>query len=175
MAVAYLAGGGCLGRLPSVGCRTREKECAVNALFWLLAVAINACLLLIVTRKIEAGRVVKWGIIGFVAAPVAAVLIILVLHAVGASPSAQFRAYFFATFFTVAIILLINVMNAVCRGAVDGLASFHQTNNAANLHRFPIVILIDHREQLKLLLSTVWCLGSAIMLYGAWFDMAVVK
>lgn len=147
----------------------------MNVLLWLLAAALNAYLLLGLAPRTDAGRFVKWAVVALVMAVVGAVLVALILHAVGASPSRQAVADILAAFFTVAVILFVNIVNVACRGMVDAIVSFHQNNNAANLDRFPIATLIHRQDQLKLLLGVVWSLGSALMLYGVWFDMAVVK
>lgn len=147
----------------------------MNALCWLLCVAVNAVLLVALPRRLGGARIIKAGVIAIVAAPVVFVAAALALRGLGVHPSAQFAARFFAAFFTVIVMAMTNIANVAFRGMVDAIVGFHQRNNSANLDRFPISALIRHQDRLKTLASIVWRLGSGLMLYGVWFDTAVVK
>ena len=146
----------------------------LNATCWAAAVAANACLLLFLALRRDGIYIVKRAVFVLISTPVIVLLIALILRSVGARPSPQFTVYIFAAFFTIVIMAMINIANVVFRGMVDAVIAFHEQHNASNLDRFPISALVRHRDHLKTFASIVWCLGSALMLYGVWFDMAVV-
>ncbi|OKS87631.1 hypothetical protein RG47T_3092 [Mucilaginibacter polytrichastri] len=68
---------------------------------------------------------------------------------------------------------MINLFNQLFQAGLDGMASFHQKNNAENLGRQPIKFFVTRRPLIRQIVAIIWFLGSALMLYGAWFDMKV--
>jgi len=68
---------------------------------------------------------------------------------------------------------MINLFNQLFHFMVDTVVGFHQKNNVANLNRQPIKFFVSNQTKLKQIATIIWFLGSALMLYGAWFDMHV--
>ena len=139
---------------------------------WLLSVVLNVFLLVTAPQR-GAAFVVKRAIIAMVAALATVVILTVTLYWTGAHPSQAFGNGLFQLTFAILVIAMVNIANVVFQGMVDSIIAFHQRYNAANLHRFPISFLIAHAQHLKIFGTTFWCLGSPLMLYGAWFDMKV--
>lgn len=97
----------------------------------------------------------------------------LVLRELGLRPSAQFITILFQLLFTVLVIALLNIANLAFRGIVDAQGAFHRRYNAPRLHRFPVSFVIGKAADLKSFSAWFWGIGSALMLYGVWFDMKI--
>ena len=144
---------------------------AVAWLCWAVAFVTNGALLLRVAPRLTAARVIRTAIAAIIGAIALLVAVILGIAAVGAHPPPATGSLLFSALFTVIVLGMTNSGSALFRGAADTITAFHVQHNAANLHRFPISVLIEHRRWLDRFATVVWSLGSGLMLYGVWFDM----
>jgi hypothetical protein len=140
---------------------------------WIIAASLNGWLLLGLAPRLAASTLLKRAGAAFAIAPLILVAIMLCVAATGRAPSDGFGNWLFQSFFTVEILALLSIFNAIFHGMVDVIITFHQRANAANLHRFPISFLIRQERGLKLFGTLAWCAGGALMLYGVWFDMHI--
>ena len=138
-----------------------------------MAFAANCILLLHYTSRLAAVAVIRRASAAIAGAIVLVVAAMLGLWAVGAHPTPQFGNLLFSTFFTAVVLAMANMGAAMFRLAADFVTAFHVKYNAANLHRFPISVLTEHRRALDRFAALVWCVGSGPMFYGVWFDMRV--
>ena len=139
---------------------------------WVLALAANFYLLFFWASSQGIAAIVKRAIAAVVLGIVATLAIALIGHAIGAAPSHAFGNAVFQCLFTIVVLAMTNFANAAFRGMVETMTSFHETHNAANMDRFPIRI-IGQRTGLQRFSAIIWWLGSALMLYGVWFDMHI--
>ncbi|WP_380786190.1 hypothetical protein [Sphingomonas sp. R86521] len=139
---------------------------------WLVSVAVCIALL-IRTSRYGIGLIVRRATGAVVGAMVLLVAIALVLRALSIQPTHGVSTALFQMLFTIVVTAMLTAINRIFHGMVDAQIAFHTRYNAANLRRFPISVLIGHARQLKLFGTTMWCFGSALMLYGVWFDMTV--
>lgn len=144
----------------------------MHVIAWLIFVAVCIALLIVAPRY-GAGFVIKRAVGAIIGGIVLVVLTALALRGLKVQPSHGFSTALFQLLFTVVITAMLNIINLVFHGMVDAQIAFHTRCNAANLHRFPISFLIGHARQLKLFGTAMWCFGSALMLYGVWFDTQV--
>jgi hypothetical protein len=139
---------------------------------WLISVAVCTALLVVAPRY-GTGFVIKCAVSAIVGGMILVVLIALALRELKVQPSQGFTTILFQLLFTVVITAMLNIMNLVFHAMVNAQTAFHKRYNAANLHRFPISFVIEHVRPLKMFGTIMWCFGSALMLYGVWFDMKV--
>jgi hypothetical protein len=146
---------------------------ALSGALWLFSVAANGWLLF--GRPSKMSNKLLFRLVGAVsiATPVCAVAFMLVLAAIGAHPSIEFRDGFFSVVFTVALLTMLTSINRTFHGMVDTVIAFHERVNRANLHRFPIAFLIQHRAGLKRFGTVAWFGGGALMLFGVWLHKHV--
>ncbi|MBM7406469.1 MULTISPECIES: hypothetical protein [Sphingomonas] len=85
--------------------------------------------------------------------------------------SHAFTTILFQVLLTINVVAMLNIMNVAVHKMVDVQGAFHRRFNAANLHRFPVSVVISGAPQLKKVGTAFWSLGAALMLYGLWFDM----
>lgn len=144
----------------------------MHVIAWLISAAVCTALLIVAPRY-GTGVVIKCAAGAIIGGMMLVVLIALVLRGLKMQPSHGFTTALFQLLFTVVITSMLNIMNLVLHGMVNAQIAFHERYNAANLHRFPISFVVGHARQLKTFGTTMWCFGSALMLYGVWFDMKV--
>ncbi|WP_034161430.1 hypothetical protein [Sphingomonas sp. ERG5] len=144
----------------------------MQAIAWLISVAVCVALL-IVAPRFGTGLVIKCSVGAIIGGTVLVVMIALALRGLKVQPSHAFTTALFQLLFTAVVAAMLNIMNFVFHGMVNAQIAFHKRYNAANLHRFPISFLIGYERQLKMFGTMMWCFGSALMLYGVWFDMKV--
>jgi hypothetical protein len=146
---------------------------SVSLALWLFSVAANGWLLFGPTARMSNKLLFRRIGIVSVATPVCAVAFMLTLAAIEAHPSPNFGNRFFSVVFTVVVLKMLTFANRTFHGMIDTVIAFHQWVNRANLHRFPISFIIQHRAGLKQFGTSAWFLGGAVMLYGVWFDMHI--
>jgi hypothetical protein len=66
------------------------------------------------------------------------------------------------------MLAMLSFINTLFHGMVDSVIAFHQKHNAANVHRFPVSVLVEHRALFKRGATMLWLLGSSSMFYGVW-------
>ena len=137
---------------------------------WLLSVLVTMVLLSRAPRY-GTGFVLKAAIGSIVGSMLFVTALGLSLRHFGIRSSHAFTTILFQLLFAVLIAAMLNIMNLVLRGMVEGQIAFHRRYNAANLQRFPVSFVIARRERIKAVGTLFWCFGAGIMFYGLWFHM----
>lgn len=144
----------------------------VQSVAWLISVFL--CLVsLILSSRYRVGLVIKVAIGSIVGGMLSVTALGLVFRELGIRLSDQHITILFQLLFTVVVIAMLNLANLAFRGIVSAQEAFHKRYNAARLQRFPVSLVIGGAAGLKTFSICFWGLGSALMLYGVWFDMKI--
>jgi len=117
----------------------------LNLLGWILAVSANAWLLFVAAPRIGRPRIIRWAIVAIAGTFLVPAIIIFTMWGTGFRPPAWFGDLLFQLIFTWAALALLSLMNALFGAMVEAMIRFHETNNAANLSRFPLRFVIGNR------------------------------
>jgi len=140
----------------------------MRILIWLLLAALNFYILFVLSKKFDRPLLLKvfpalvpivlivWLLIGFV-------MWLMHVHL-----SLNSRELFISIVMSIVIILLNNFANQVFLFMVDSIINFHQKNNINNISKQPIKFIIVNQSNIKAAATTLWFLGSVLMLYGIW-------
>ena len=130
--------------------------------------ALNFYILFVLSKKFDRPLLLKvfpalvpivlivWLLIGFV-------MWLMHVHL-----SLNSRELFISIVMSIVIILLNNFANQVFLFMVDSIINFHQKNNINNISKQPIKFIIVNQSNIKAAATTLWFLGSVLMLYGIW-------
>jgi len=144
----------------------------MNVLAWIISVAV--CMgTLVVSSRSRAGVVLANAIASIVGGMALVTLLGLVLKEMNVHLSHGYLTALFQVLMSVVTIALLNIMNLAVRGMIAAQTSFHTKYNASNLQRFPVNLVIDHAQRIRLVSAAFWGAGSLVMFYGIWFKMTV--
>jgi|GEM_PF-2862914 len=133
----------------------------ISFVCWIIAVSLNGWLLLSVAGRLAAPTLLKRACLAFAITLSFWLLSSSEVAAIGIAPSDDFGDRLFQSFFTIEIVAMLSIGNAIFQGMVDGVIAFHRRVNAANLDRFPVSFLIHHQRKLKLFGTLAWCAGGS--------------
>lgn len=139
----------------------------------LLSVATSAWLLFVATPRIGRTRTIRWAIAAIAGTFLVPAAVIVGLWGIGFRPPAWFGDRLFQLVFACAALALLSLMNALFGAMVEAMIRFHETNNAANLHRFPLRFVIGNRALVEKGFTCLWWTGSVLMFYGIWSDLQI--
>lgn len=144
----------------------------MNVLAWIICVAV--CMwTLVVSSRSRAGVVLASAIASIVGGMALVTLLGLVLKEMNVHLSHGYLTALFRVLMSVVTIALLNIMNLAVRGMIVAQTSFHTKYNASNLQRFPVNLVIEHAQRIRLVSAAFWTAGSLVMFYGIWFKMTV--
>ena len=145
----------------------------VDLMGLLLSVAINAWLLFVATPRIGRTRTIRWAVVAIGGTFLVPAVVIFGMWGIGFRPPTWFGDRLFQLVFTCAALALLSLMNALFGAMVEAMIHFHETNNAAHLHRFPLRFAIGNRALLEIGFTCLWWSGSVLMFYGIWSDLQI--
>ncbi|UOO87797.1 hypothetical protein LVJ82_09850 [Vitreoscilla massiliensis] len=80
---------------------------------------------------------------------------------------------FIKGYITLLVVFTLNFAAAFATQMVNKIVAFHQTHNAANLHRQPLRALIQYQHRIIVVYQALFMLGGVGMLWAVWFKTSL--
>ena len=140
----------------------------IDGVGWGASMLASAWLLLHVARTQPSARIARWSAAAIPGIFVVAIASVLAMAAIGVAPPDGLERRFMAAVMSAAVLAMLSFGTAAVAGMVETVTGFHQRHNAANLHRFPVRLLVAHPQRFRRGVAWLFFLGSGLMFYGLW-------
>lgn len=142
----------------------------MKILLFIVFVAVNIFLMLKLPSGAEKLKYLKIYGLGIPVTFVIALIVMLLLKALGVQPNGEVKDLFFGVILSILTVLMMNIMIIGADYIIDLLLQYQKNHNAANLNRFPVRFLIMHKNAVRTVFKALFSLSSVLMFYGVWLS-----
>jgi hypothetical protein len=139
-------------------------------LMFLLFAAINLILVLKIPEGQDKLKMLKLTGLAIPVSLILAILVMLVIKAIGLVPGEQTKNMFFSVLMSVLTALVQVSIIIIGMFMIEKMLGFHQVYNSQNTDRLPVEFVVRNQQLIIYILKSLFFAGSLIMLYGLWVD-----
>jgi len=140
----------------------------MRIIFFILFTITNFLLIFKVNPRFKPKvNAISYGI-SFIVVPILMLSSAYLLKILRVVMNKQSQQLFIDAFFTLMIIIFLNLFLLLADVMVNGLLNFHEKHNAENIDKNPIKLALNNKSGIKSFYRVMFFLGSVLGFYGIW-------
>ena len=140
----------------------------MRVVFFILFTITNCLLIFKVNPRFKPKVVAISYSISFIVVPILMLSSAYLLKILKVVMNKQSQQLFIDAFFTLMIIIFLNLFLLLADLMVNGVLNFHEKHNAENIDRNPIKLALNNKSRIKSFYRVMFFLGSVLGFYGIW-------